>query len=214
MAVRHGGLAGVDVRRAGHAPLYVGRHAVRRGIAGRDQHRRSARRGPRLLDSSRVSRRLGGWRRILRADRRSHRTQPGAGADDPHLCPIHRAVVFRAIVAAVVAISVSGGAGDRRGMGGGGVAVVGNVAPLVAALDRGRAANGGEYRRVRGRDRRLSAGEFRLAADISRRHHPGAVGVLDSASGARDGRMERCEGGGEGSERRACWPCSGRGFAA
>src|SRR5205814_10605277 len=60
----------------------------------------------------------------------------------------YRAFVFPADVVAVIDLPICGGAGDRRGMGGGFQFVVRNVAEAMAAMDRGGVADGGEHRRV------------------------------------------------------------------
>ncbi len=101
----------------------------------------------RLADPSCISDRLGAGWRLLWPHRRSHRPQPGADADDPHLCRVHGPLVLRANLVAVVYLSLSGGARHWRRMGSGGLAPVGNVAQALAAVDRGGFANRRQHRR-------------------------------------------------------------------
>src|SRR5437867_8498311 len=63
MAFGHRGLAGLDVRWSGHAPLHAGGRAVRGPTAGRRHHHRPSRRPLRLAHSGRLHAGMGfGWR--------------------------------------------------------------------------------------------------------------------------------------------------------
>src|SRR5436190_366681 len=84
MEIRRGGLAGVAVRRPGHASLYADCHAVCRTIAARGAGRQE-RWLLQLVDSGGVFVWLGDWRRIVWTAGRPAGTQPDAGADNSDL---------------------------------------------------------------------------------------------------------------------------------
>ena len=141
-------LAGLAVRRPGHAPLRPGRGPVRR---------RAARRRP-----TRATRRVGWYSSWIQAAflvgwalgggffgrvGDLHRPQPRALPDDPHLRAVHRPVLLRADVVAPADLPVPGRPRDRRRVGGRGLAAVGDLAAALAALDRGRAPDRRQHRR-------------------------------------------------------------------
>ena len=126
--------------------------------------------------------------------------------DDSHLCPIHRPVVLRPDVVAIADLPLHGGVGNRRRVGSGGVAALGNLAEKLAAVDGGRAATGGQPRRDhRGAGRAGVGGSCRPHA-VSRRHCTGAVGALDSPPSAGNRGVARGEANGRQTSR-ACWSC-------
>ena len=95
VAVGHGRLARLAVRRAGHAPLHARRGARSwRSCSARPSARRPGREGEERVHPGGVPGRLGAGRRILRPPRRPPRPQPCALAHHPHLRPVHRPVAF------------------------------------------------------------------------------------------------------------------------
>ena len=183
------GLAGMAVRRLGHASLFAGGADDGGAVARRVRHALGPRGRVQLVDSSGVPGGLGAGRRVLRTDRRPAGTQLHAEPDDSHLCRVHRLVVFRANLVGVAHFPIRRGVGDRRGMGRRCFAALGNMAPALATLDRRGVANRREYRSaVRHGGGRVA---IRLCRSdvVSRGDRPGAIGVLDSPASARDRRM-------------------------
>ena len=141
MAIGHGCLARLAVRRAGHAPLHARRDARRGAAARRDEHGRSGSEGEERLHPGRLPARLGARRIVLRPAGRHPRAEPCALAHHPHVRALHRRVRLRADVVAVHAVPLHRGARHRRRMGGGRFAALGDVAEALASVDRGDAAD-------------------------------------------------------------------------
>src|SRR5262249_51371652 len=94
MEVRDRGLAGLAVRRIGHASLRARRDPVRcRAAPGRSEGLASQ--ADQLVGPGRLPDRLGPRGRLLRPHRRPPGPQPGPHADHPDLRRVHRAVVLR-----------------------------------------------------------------------------------------------------------------------
>ena len=196
MALGHRRLAGLDLRRAGHAPLYPGGGAVCRAVARGRQHHRPAR-GPVWLDHpGRLHARLGAGRRVLRAHRRPAGPRAYAEPHCPNLRRLHRAVLLCADLVAPAHLPVSGCAGHRWGMGGGGVVALGNLAAPVAALDRGGAPDRRQRRHPRRRAGQCHPSRGSPALSVPGRRAAGLAGLLDPPRGARNGGVAVGQGAG------------------
>ena len=136
-----------------------------------------------LVDPGGVPARLGAGGRAVRPDRRSIGAEPGVCVDDPDLRPVHRPVIDRADLVALADLPVPGGAGDRRRVGGGGLAALGDLAPALAALDRRGAPVGGERGHPAGLGRRLPDGRREPPAGLPGRRAAGLAGALDPPRG-------------------------------
>ncbi len=201
MAFGHRGLAGLDVRRPRHAPLYGRGRALRRRIAP-DRYPRPDRRLSQFADPGGLSAGLGRGRRVLWPAWRPPGAFPDLDAHDPHLRPVHRPLVPRAGLVAPAHLSLSVGPGYRRRMGRRRGAAQRDLAATMAALDCCRAANRRQRRHRPGDGRRLGLVRVRLSRRLPDRHSAGTDGRVDLPGRARDGRMARGQGAG-GRQRAA-----------
>ena len=156
------------------------------------------------LDPGGVPARLGARRRVLRADRRPPRAEPGAEPDDPDLCALHRLSALRADLVATAHLPLPGRARHRRRVGGRRVAALGDLAQALAALDRGGAADGRQHRRPAGRGHDLRARRPEPSPGLPGRRPPRAARLLDPPGGARArGVARRPRGGADRAARPA-----------
>src|SRR5581483_3629931 len=136
MALRNRGLAGLDLRRSGHAPLHLGGFPIRGPTNRHLDDYRSARWTSQFAHSRRFSVRLGDWRRLFWPNRRSPGPGPRLEPDRVDLRRVYGLVLFRADLVGTADLSLSSGAGHRRRMGGGRVVARRNLAASLASLGR------------------------------------------------------------------------------
>src|SRR5712675_2132018 len=98
MALGHRGLAGMDLRWIGHAPLHAGRAAIRGSVARRAEHNRLPCGALRFYYPGRISPGLGVRRRIFWPAWRPVGALARAEPYRADLCPLYRAFVLCAIV--------------------------------------------------------------------------------------------------------------------
>src|SRR5687767_15298792 len=108
MEVGHRGLAGLELRWSGYAPLHAGIRDVRRAATGGTEHPRPERRALREHHPGWLPVRLGAGWRILRPYWRLAGPQSHPGPDRPHLRYFYRAIVLGDQLVASVDLPVLG----------------------------------------------------------------------------------------------------------
>ncbi len=191
-------MAGLALRRPGHAPLRPGRRAVRCRAIGCYRHAERDRRLVQLVDPGGVSGWLGARRRFLRADRRPHWPQPRSLLDHNDVCAIHGIGLLRTNVVATVDRPLPGGARHRRRVGGGGLAAFGDMAAAVAALDCRGAPERCQRRRFARFSGDVCTGRSQAPRRVPGRPAASAFGIVDTVGGSRNRRMERGQARGRG----------------
>ena len=197
--VGHRGLAGLAVRRPGHAPVHAGRRPVRRGAArpSRTRGTRASAGTARWIQAAfllgwalgggffgRIGDRLG-RSRALSLTILTYALFTGLSAFAQtwwHL------LIFRFLAAL----------GHRRRVGGRRVAAVGDLAQALAALDRGGAADRGQHRRPAGRGHDLRARRPEPPPGLPGRRPARPARLLDPPRGPRARGVARRPRGGAG----------------